>query len=237
MPKTLYTTVIVAIFAAGAMSVPSNVLTTEKYAWGENVGWLNFRDANTHADGVYVGGSYLSGWIWGENIGWINVGNGGGPYANTDDTNFGVNIDQTNGDLHGMAYAENVGWINFDGGALAAPPNPARYDTTAKRFRGYAWAANVGWINLDETASPQFVATASIKDCDSDGDVDGIDFAVFASCFNKAGNPPRTAGCSGFQAMKFDDDGDGDVDGIDFSVFASCFNKAGNPPRSPCLLP
>jgi hypothetical protein len=32
-------------------------------------------------------------------------------------------------------------------------------------------------------------------DFDEDGDVDGIDFATFASCFNKAGNPPRTLNC------------------------------------------
>jgi hypothetical protein len=69
-------------------------------------------------------------------------------------------------------------------------------------------------------------------DCDEDGDVDGIDFAVFASCFNKAGNPPRTLGCSPAQGDKLDFDNDGDVDGVDFSSFASCFNKAGNPPRS-----
>ena len=69
-------------------------------------------------------------------------------------------------------------------------------------------------------------------DCDEDGDVDGVDFSVFASCFNKAGNPPRTLGCSGAQGTKLDFDNDGDVDGVDFSKFASCFNKAGNPPRT-----
>jgi hypothetical protein len=237
MKHLIYTTVIVTLLAAGALSVPSNVLTAEKYAWGENVGWLNWRDANGHLDGVYVGGNFLRGWIWGENIGWINVGNGTGPYANTDHTDFGLNIDQNNGHLHGMAYGENVGWVNFDGGALASPPNPARYDTIAKRTRGYAWAENLGWINLDEITSPQFVATAPIKDCDGDGDVDGVDFGIFAACFNKAGNPPRTPGCPPFAALKFDDDGDVDVDGVDFGVFASCYNGAGKPARPPCLVP
>ena len=32
-------------------------------------------------------------------------------------------------------------------------------------------------------------------DQEFDEDVDGVDFAVFASCFNKTGNPPRTLGC------------------------------------------
>jgi hypothetical protein len=69
-------------------------------------------------------------------------------------------------------------------------------------------------------------------DCDADGDVDGIDFGVFASCYNKAGNSPRTLGCTPEQGDKLDFDDDGDVDGVDFSAFASCFNKAGNPPRT-----
>jgi hypothetical protein len=75
------------------------------------------------------------------------------------------------------------------------------------------------------------------SDRDADFDVDGVDFSVFASCFNKAGNPPRTLGCSATDAEAFDADGDGDVDGVDFSRFASCFNKAGNPPRAAGCLP
>jgi uncharacterized protein (TIGR03790 family) len=71
-------------------------------------------------------------------------------------------------------------------------------------------------------------------DQDEDGDVDGIDFSVFAACFNNAGNPPRTIGCDAGDVGLFDFDCDGDVDGLDFSVFASCFNKAEQLPR-PCL--
>jgi hypothetical protein len=68
-------------------------------------------------------------------------------------------------------------------------------------------------------------------DIDADGDVDGVDFAGFAQCFNKVGNPPRTLGCPAETADAFDDDDDGDVDGVDFAMFANCFNKAGRPPR------
>ena len=73
---------------------------------------------------------------------------------------------------------------------------------------------------------------AARSDHDDDGDVDGVDFSIFASCFNKAGNAPRTLGCNPAAAEGFDYDCDGDVDGVDFSIFASCFNKAGNPPRT-----
>jgi hypothetical protein len=69
-------------------------------------------------------------------------------------------------------------------------------------------------------------------DTDCDGDVDGIDFAVFASCFNGAGQPPRTTNCTTDESDRFDFDGDSDVDGVDFSKFASCYNGAGNPTRT-----
>jgi hypothetical protein len=68
-------------------------------------------------------------------------------------------------------------------------------------------------------------------DIDADGDVDGADFRVFASCYNGANRPPRSLGCSSEEAQAFDSDDDGDVDGTDFTVFATCFNRAGNPPR------
>jgi hypothetical protein len=57
------------------------------------------------------------------------------------------------------------------------------------------------------------------------------DFAFFAACFNKAGNPPR-GGCSPEQIAAYHADHDNDIDGVDFAKFAQCFNGAGNPPRA-----
>jgi hypothetical protein len=74
-----------------------------------------------------------------------------------------------------------------------------------------------------------------LPDSDSDGDVDGIDFSAFSSCYNMAGNPPRTFGCPNPEI--FDNDLDGDIDGVDFSHFASCFNGAGRDPASVCFPP
>jgi hypothetical protein len=88
------------------------------------------------------------------------------------------------------------------------------------------------WANVDHTTDFRPAFREFPSDNDVDGDVDGIDFSVFASCFNKAGNPPRTFGCNSDAQDAFDFDNDGDIDGIDFSSFASCFNKAGNPPRT-----
>ncbi len=143
--------------AAGTPALgQSNVATTNKFAWSENCGWLNFRDAGSpvSAQGARFIGSFASGFVWGENIGWINLGDGtpsnGVSYANVDGNDFGVNINTGTGALTGLAWGENVGWINFSGGALATPAQPARIDQVAKRLRGYAWGENIGWINLDD---------------------------------------------------------------------------------------
>ena len=139
------------LMLAGPARPESNIDPSHKFAWGENVGWLNWRDANDGRSGVQVNATFLSGYIWAENVGWINVGNGlpanGVSYANVDGSEFGVNI-LANGDLEGYGWGENIGWVNFGTGAVT--PNQARYDASSARFRGYAWGENVGWINLDD---------------------------------------------------------------------------------------
>ena len=109
----------------GVAQGQSNIDPTNKFGWGENVGWTNWRDADSSVAGVVVSGTFMGGFIWGENVGFVNVGDAapanGIAYANIDGTDSGVNID-ANGDLHGLAWGENVGWFNFDGGAMAAPP-------------------------------------------------------------------------------------------------------------------
>ena len=153
--KSLLITAVLALIVAGGagatyLLAPSNIDPVSKYSWSENAGWMNWRDADGSAEGVIVHADYLEGSIWMENAGWVNVGNGGGPYLNTNDTNYGVNI-LLNGDLDGYAWGENIGWIYFK--TTGQSPNQARFDAGAGRFRGYAWAENIGWINLDDANS------------------------------------------------------------------------------------
>ena len=106
---------VVSLASVGRAAAQSNIDPAHKYAWGENIGWTNWRDANGGVDGVLVDGinQCLSGYIWCENAGWLDVGDGGCPYGNTTGLDFGVNID-ANGDLFGYAWGENIGWVNFD---------------------------------------------------------------------------------------------------------------------------
>ena len=113
----------------------TNISALHEFSWGENVGWMNWRDANSGAQGVRVTSTYLSGYVWGENAGWISVGNGlptgpGPRYTNATGPETGVNI-LVNGDLDGFAWAENVGWVNF-GTAAALGVDRARYDAAYK---------------------------------------------------------------------------------------------------------
>lgn len=130
----------------------SSIDPDHKFAWTENVGWTNWRDANDSAQGVAIDETFLGGYIWAENAGWINVGDGtpvsGVHYANENGSDFGVNIDIETGSLFGLAWGENIGWINFDTASLGA--QRARFDACASRFFGYAWSENIGWINLDD---------------------------------------------------------------------------------------
>ncbi len=90
--------------------------TVTGYAWGENVGWVDFSKITvtdtTLSNSVYgenIGWidlatitndneGNLSGYAWGENIGWVDFSN--------------VTIG-TDGIFTGAAYGENIGWITF----------------------------------------------------------------------------------------------------------------------------
>ena len=128
----------------------ANIHSENKWAWGTNVGWINFNPS--HGGGVTVYSDHLEGYVWAENIGWIRLGThtGGSPhtYGNTTKDNYGVNNDGV-GNLSGYAWGTNVGWINFD-------PNDSQVTIDGDgKFNGYAWGENVGWIHF-QNASPEY---------------------------------------------------------------------------------
>lgn len=105
-----------------------------QYAYGENIGWLNFEPG--FGGGVTVDDTALTGYVWAENIGWINLSPEG----------QGGVMNDGHGNLSGYAWGENVGWINFDpehGGVTID------YDDN---FDGWAWGENIGWIHFQSAA-------------------------------------------------------------------------------------
>jgi hypothetical protein len=75
--------------------------STYKYAWSNNMGWINFGTTNGN---VHVTSAALTGYAWSENYGWINLAPANSGVKNT-----------TLGVLSGYAWGENTGWINFSG--------------------------------------------------------------------------------------------------------------------------
>lgn len=107
---------------------------TYRYAWGENVGWVDF---GSTTDTVYVTDSALTGSAYGENIGWIILNPSG----------YGGVTNDAEGNLAGYAWGENVGWIDFS-------------DVTINEngeFIGGAYGENIGWITFATTTENKVV--------------------------------------------------------------------------------
>jgi hypothetical protein len=221
-PQTLspvFTLALVATLAPAALAQPSSIDVTSKWSWGENVGFMNWRDAGSPeaSQGVFADTQVLGGFIWCENAGWVSVGDGspanGVAYANVNGTDFGVNINPATGALSGLAWGENIGWINFGPHASLPAAQQARYDGAALRLRGYAWGENVGWINLDDDT--HFVGTSCPVDFNCDGFLDFFDYDDFVATF-EGGQPPACRSSADYN-------GDGFVDFFDYDDFVASF--------------
>jgi hypothetical protein len=154
-------------FVAGALLLiaaqapaQSTIDATDSFAWGENIGWVNFHP--TPADGVVVTANYLQGFAWSENFGWIHLGsvpdNSLQYTQGLNDT--GVNNDGA-GNLSGFAWGENIGWINFD--TSGSGGSQVTIDGSGQ-FGGFAWGENVGWINMNSGYGVLNTTSTSVND-------------------------------------------------------------------------
>jgi len=111
---------------------------TYKYAWGENIGWLNFACDNCN---VQVTDSDISGYAWSTQFGWINLNPSNSGVKNT-----------SNGVLSGHAWSSNLGWIDFSGVTI----------NSSGEFLGYATVKfdssqiNFNCINGNSCSSADF---------------------------------------------------------------------------------
>lgn len=153
MKTSLAVPILVALLPAAA-GAAGNIGATDKYAWSDRGGWVNFAPGN---GGVYVFDDHLEGHAWAENLGWIKLGShsGGGyhTYANTTAVDWGVNLDGAR--LSGYGWSDTVGWVRFDptGGGVTLDPASGAFD-------GWAWAENLGWIHFKGGTPAYKVAAA-----------------------------------------------------------------------------
>lgn len=205
-------TLVAAAGAAVLLGAAGGVEPANKFSWGENIGWMNWADDDSGM-GVMVMPDHMSGLIWCENVGHLNAGNGSGPYANTNGTNFGINI-AGDGTLSGYAWGENIGWVNFSTSSLGA--DRARFDTGAGRLRGYAWGENVGWINLNDATHFVGINPACAGNANGDNIVNVDDLNIVLSQWATSVTP-----CTGG-----DINGTGFVDVDDLNEVLSNWNNA-----------
>ena len=144
-----------------------------RYAFGENIGWINAEPSGNGGPGVTVSDVSLTGYLYGENIGWINLNcTNNGTCASTG--NYGVSNDGA-GHLSGYAWAENAGWISFS--CQNNPPSCAStgsygvtIDVNTGTFHGHAWGENIGWISFGDGSPFAYkVTTLWSNDADADG--------------------------------------------------------------------
>jgi len=160
----------------------SSINSVNRYAYGANVGWLDFRGDDVQ--GAVLGQFYATGYVWSANCGWVCLGNGptnGFAYSNTSSNDWGVNHDGL-GNLRGYAYGANIGWINFEDSG-----NPT-VNLLHGRLSGFVYGANVGWIDLSNTMA--FVQTDYLShgpDSDGDGIPDAWEYYRTGSLTNLNG--------------------------------------------------
>ena len=160
--KTAYIFVMAAIMIT-VFALPVSALTTDgtidstyKYAWGENIGWINF--GTTNGD-VHITDSSLSGYALSETVGWINLNNV---------------VNDGAGNLSGYAWSENTGYINFN------PTNSRVIINSLGEFTGSALSENIGWIIFDCNTSAcvktDWLGQSARPQCNNslDDDSDGL---------------------------------------------------------------
>ncbi len=119
-----------SITAVRASSSVAQIDPAHNYAWGENVGWVDFSYTN-----VDYASTTLSGYAYGENIGFISLN-----CKNTSScasNNYVVANNNYQGVLSGYAWGENVGWIDF---------SHVSFSTSTGVFSGFAYGENIGNI-------------------------------------------------------------------------------------------
>lgn len=173
--RTLLTALLGSALGMHGALADSTVHTTDRHAYGANIGWTNWKWDTVTPEGASLEPYLMRGSIYAANVGWIDLGDGApddGVFYSLVSGDWGVNHDGSGG-LSGWAYGANVGWVRFDP-ALSAPP---RVDLGTGALTGYAYSANVGWIGLAGVVTCVDEGT----DSDSDAIADAWEYEMLAA--------------------------------------------------------
>ena len=231
MKKILYFFVIpflLLLFPVLAFASDTNGTVLSPYAWGENLGWINFAPTSS---GTYLGltitDSAVTGYAWSKDAGWINFGPVGSSQGvtNTPDGSLGgsawstalgwiamsgVSIDST-GTFHGLAgtAGSSAGRVSFDcancGVTTDWRPLSARVQTQTVAQSGGILG---GGGSLQKATPEERAKILKIADFNHDGRVDVEDLSILLYYYGKTGP----------QIIPYDLNGDGKIDIIDTSI-------------------
>jgi len=193
-----------------AVHADSTIDTVDRYSYGANIGWVNWKHDPSAPEGASLEPYLLRGRIYAANVGWIDLGDGvpdDGVFYSHTNGDWGVNHDGTGG-LSGWAYGANIGWVRFDQGWKSPP----RVDMKTGAMSGYAYGANVGWIGLDGLTTGVDEGT----DSDGDGIADAWEFEMLADAGLTAD--------LGIMDATSDSDGDGTSDLDEYAADTNPFD-------------
>ncbi|MEI7480264.1 MAG: hypothetical protein WCJ59_01430 [bacterium] len=120
--RLIFILLLIGIFLPMSFTLAGTILSTNKYAWNDNSGYINFEN-------VIVDDTMLSGFAWSSNSGWIKF-----------NPALGGVLNDGQGHLSGYAWGEGLGWINFTG---------VNISTTSGKFSGTATGEQAGKINFN----------------------------------------------------------------------------------------
>ena len=139
-----------------ASNVDGTIIPISKYAFGENLGWINFGCDNCN---VHITDTGLTGYAWSRQHGWINLSPDGSGVTNN-----------CAGELGGKAWSRSLGWVDFSGASINA----------SGEFKGVAGIPNTkagrinfgcdncgvstDWLQCNLRESPAQVVINSIAD-------------------------------------------------------------------------
>ncbi len=126
--------ILCSIHSVLASTSDGTIDTTNRYAWSENAGWIDF---GITLGNIHVTDSALTGYAYGENTGWISLNCSNTSSCGIVDYKVSNNNEGT---LSGYAWSENTGWIHF------APSVGGVTIDSSGIFQGTAYGENIGWI-------------------------------------------------------------------------------------------
>lgn len=128
-------------FATTEASSTNNIDSTDKWAWNDVIGWIDFNITGT----VTVTSSSISGYA-SSGVGYIALDCATSPSPSCSPSSYGVSNDGT-GVLSGFAWNDAIGWIKFK--STSGPSYGVTISSSTGDFSGFAWNDVVGWFSFN----------------------------------------------------------------------------------------